>query len=153
MIASLIQNFYFMKKYALFICITVITVITILSCKKSNTDQGCGCSTDSVWHYATYDNFGGYNYNAWLLYVTQNNQNAWFISVEIPGINYGAICKICNPDLAQIKALTDTSSRMSGIPVQFAGKLKQLCPNENWGFVTIPETLLANITIDSLKKN
>jgi hypothetical protein len=55
--------------------------------------------------------------------------------------------------LPQIKALTDTSSRISGIPIQFAGKLKQLCPDENWGFVTLPETLVANITIDSLKKN
>jgi len=145
-----------MKKNAIFICVIIISTINILSCKKSksNTDKDCGCNQDSVWHYATYEHFGGFsNYNAWLLYVTKNNQNAWFISVEIPGTNYGAICKICNPDLPQIKALTDTSSRMSGIPIQFAGKLKQLCPDENWGFVTLPETLVANITIDSLKKN
>ena len=71
----------------------------------------------------TYDNFGGFSYNAWLLYVTLNDQNAWFMSVEIPNSNFGAICKICNPDLPAIKAFTDTSSRKEGIPVHFAGKL------------------------------
>ncbi|MEO6837638.1 MAG: hypothetical protein ABI185_04580 [Ginsengibacter sp.] len=131
----------------------VITFFLLNSCEKNkNIDTGCGCNTDSVWYYATYDNFGGYSYNAWLLYVTQNNQNAWFMSVEIPNGNFGAICKICNPDLPAIKAFTDTSSRKVGIPVHFAGKLKQLCANENWGFVTLPETILAHIAIDSLQK-
>lgn len=135
--------------------VAILTFFVFSSCKKNNNniDPGCGCGTDSVWHYATYDNFGGYNYNAWLLYVTQNNQNAWFMSVQIPSANYGAICKICNPDLPAIKAFTDTSSKKLGIPVHFAGKLKKLCANESWGFTTLPETLLADITIDSLKKN
>jgi len=144
-----------MKKYAFFIWIAVMFAITNLSCKKSisNANEDCGCNTDSVWHYTTYESFGGVTYTAWLLYVTQNNQNAWFISVQIPNANYGAICKICNPDLQAIKALTDTSSKRLGIPVHFAGKLKKLCSNESWGFTTLPETLLAYITIDSLKKD
>lgn len=115
-------------------------------------DKGCGCDTDSTTYYVNYDNFRGYQYNAWLLYVTKNNQNAWFMSVEIPNTNYGAICKICNPDLPVIRAFTDTSSRNTGIPIKFSGKIKKLCPDENWGFVTLPETLLTYITIDSLKK-
>lgn len=138
------------------LCICLITTfISNLSCHKQHAliYPGCGCNTDSVWHYATYQNFGGFTYKAWLLYVTQNHQNAWFMSVEIPNANYGAICKICNPNLAAIKAFTDTSSKKLGIPVVFAGKLKKLCPNESWGFTTLPETILAYITIDSLKKN
>lgn len=142
------------KKFVPSIIAIILIFFMLSSCKKNkNIDPGCGCNTDSVWHYATYDNFGGFSYNAWLLYVTLNNQNAWFMSVEIPNRNFGAICKICNPDLPAIKAFTDTSSRKIGIPVHFAGKLKQLCANESWGFTTLPETLLAYITIDSLEKN
>lgn len=143
------------KKMYLFWFAIAIFLLGSIGCHKSilKTDAGCGCNTDSVWHYATYDNFGGFSYNAWLLYVTQNDQNAWFMSVQIPNTNEGAICKICNPNLPAIKAYTDTSSKMISIPVHFAGKLKKLCINESWGFTTLPETLLAYIIIDSLKKN
>ena len=85
---------------------------------------------------------------------TTNNQNAWFIGVNIPSTNYGAICKICNPDLPAIKAYTDTNSLKNGIQIVFAGKLRKICSNENqtFGFTVFPETLCSYITIDSLHK-
>lgn len=145
-----------MKKIIrIFITSVFIVTISSSSCRKSNIDPGCDCSTDSVWHYATYNNFSGYDYQAWLNYVTDNNQNSWFIAVNLPTTNYSAILKICNPDLPTIRAFTDTSSRKYSIPIKFSGALKKICPNENqtFGFVILPETLCSYITIDSLKKN
>ena len=139
---------------SLILIVAICMIFIFLSCCKTNTTiaKNCGCDTDSDTYYVSYNNFRGYQYNAWLLYVTKHNQNAWFISVEIPNTSYGAICKICNPDLPIIRAFTDTSSRNIGIPIKFSGEVKKLCPGENWGFVTLPETLLTYITIDSLKK-
>jgi hypothetical protein len=149
-----------MKKIAYpFLIFVIVIIITSLSCHKSSIDPGCGCNTDSVWHYATYNNFGGFSsYNAMIGYSTANGNNGWFIGVIIPNTNWNAALKVCNPDLPAIKALTDTIPRNNGIPIRgvsivFAGKLKKTCPNESWAGVTLPETLIADITIDSLKKN
>jgi hypothetical protein len=141
-----------------------MSTINIVSCKKSksNTDKDCGCNTDSVWHYATYDNFGGFsNYSAKIGYDTVYGNNGWFIGVIVPNTNYNARLKVCNPNLPAIKDITDTIPRENGIPIRgvsiaFAGKLKKLCPNESPCFgcaAYLPETLFAYITIDSLKKN
>lgn len=134
---------------------TALLLCTILltGCKKSKTNLvGCGCLRGNIKGYVTYGNFGGQKYNAWLLYVRQNNQNAWFLSVEIPNSNFGAICKICNPNLRAIRSFTDTSSKDLGIPVKVAGTVRDLCDGEGFGFIVTPETLVAYITIDSLTK-
>lgn len=145
-----------MKTAILSLLISVVLVISLSACKKksSNIDRGCDCDTDSVYHYAYYDNFNGQPYDAWLNYVTQNGQNAWFVGVSIPNSNYSAILKVCNPDLPAIRVLTDTSKRVYGIHVKFAGRLKKICMSENqtFGFIILPETLCSYISIDSLKK-
>lgn len=150
----------------LLIFLIVIITMTSLSCRKpepniniASIDSGCGCNTDSIWRTSTYDNFGGFNnYNAMIGYSTANGSSGWFIVVSVPNTNYAAYIKVCNPDLLAIKAITDTIPRNNGIPIRgvsivFAGKLKKTCPHENWaGNVILPETLIADITIDSLQK-
>ncbi|MBC7653265.1 MAG: hypothetical protein H7098_02190 [Oligoflexus sp.] len=134
----------------------LLIILIVFSCKKTNKpNPSCGCSSDSSSHYATYNNFGGFEYQAWLNYNTDNGLNAWFIGVRVPNSSYGAILKVCNPNLKAIRLLTDTSSRKNPIPIKFAGSLKKLCPNEDqtFGYTLLPETLCAYITIDSLIKN
>lgn len=145
-----------MKKIILlFLSIFLICSCLIFSCHKAKSfvDKGCGCNTDSVWHYAYYDNFGGFNdYEAHLYY--NPDYNAWFIGVNIPNTDYGALLEICNQELPAIRSLTDTSSRRYPISIKFAGKLTQLCPDQpaDFGYMFVSETLCANVIIDSLKK-
>lgn len=116
-------------------------------------DSTCGCKTDSVWHYVTYDNFGGYAYKAGLFYDTFQKQNDWFVSVGIPGTSNGALLKVCNKDLPAVRTIIDTiSDKYRGVPILFSGKLKKLCPGESFG-IQLPETITAHLVIDSLKKN
>jgi len=69
-----------MKKIInLFITGAIMLLTVTVSCHKSDVKKnGCGCNSDSIWHYVAYDNLGGYKYNALLNYNTDNNQNAWF---------------------------------------------------------------------------
>lgn len=130
-----------------------LCILLMGACKKSKDNPvGCGCENGKLKGRVTYNNFGGHDYNAWLIYAKEYNQNAWFLSVEIPNSNFGAICKICNPNLPAIKNYTDTSSKERGIPVKVAGTVRDLCEGEGFGFTLLPETLVAYITIDSLTK-
>jgi hypothetical protein len=139
-----------------YLLIFVMALGVITSCSKSNTDPGCGCNTDSIAYYVTYNNFGGSAYKAGLFYDTFQNQHDWFVSVGIPNTNnYGALLKICNPDLPSIRAITDTmSNKYRGIAILFSGKLTNLCEGESFG-IQLPETLTLtdHVIIDSLKKN
>ena len=136
-----------MKKILTFAVLSVIILFAVfISCRKSSEDPGCGCNTDSVWHYAYYNNFGGYSsYNANLIF--DSIQKSWFITVSIPNTNFGASLKVCNTDLAAVKSIIDKG----GGSILFSGKLKRLCPNDNFG-MTLPEILNGYIVIDSLKK-
>lgn len=143
-----------MKKTILFFSFLTIGLLILGSrCHKQKMDPGCGCKTDSVWHYVTYNNFGGYAYRAGLFYDTFQKQNDWFVSVGIPGTNNGALLKICNKELPSVRAITDTiSNKYQGVPILFSGKLKKLCQGESFG-IQFPETITAYLIIDSLKKN
>ncbi|MBS1559956.1 MAG: hypothetical protein JST69_14655 [Bacteroidetes bacterium] len=138
----------------------MLLTVTV-SCHKSDVKKiGCGCNSDSIWHYVAYDNFGGYNnYNATMGYDTVFKRNAWFIGVTIPNTNYNASLKICNPEYVSVKAITDTIPKKNGIPVRgvsivFSGKIKRLCSNENQCFgcdAYLPEILFGYLIIDSIK--
>lgn len=134
------------------IFLSAFLISSISGCKKNVIDKGCGCNTDSVSAYVSYDNFLGYNYNGYLNYLSDGNQPGWYVGVNIPNSNYFGISKICNPGIPSIKAFTDTSSKKYLIPVYFAGELKKLCPGETFGLWTLPETVFFYITIDSLTK-
>lgn len=131
------------------------------SISSDSVITNCGCNSDSVWHYVTYNNFGGFSYTAMIGFDTVYKRNAWFIGVNIPNENYSALLKVCNPDCPSIKAITDAIPIENGIPVKgvsitFSGKMKRLCPNENQCFgcnLYFPETLFGYIIIDLIKPN
>ena len=126
----------------------------ITSCSKSNTsDLGCGCNTDSIAHRVTYNNFGGYAYVASIKYDTFQKLNDWFISVGIPNTNYGALLKVCNPNLPSIRAITDNMpNKYVPTSILFYGKLTWLCSGEGFGF-QFPETITEHVIVDSIKRN
>lgn len=127
----------------------VCLVISLGSCKKpeNSFDKGCGCVTDSIINSVTYTSFNSFNYNGVLFYDSAQGLNAWFIGITIPNSNKQALLKICNTNLPTVTALIN----QGGAAVKVAGKLKKLCPDENFGF-QLPETGSYYITIDSLKK-
>jgi hypothetical protein len=141
--------------------IIIFLICTISSCEYNDTDPKCGCNTNSKWGYATYDNFGGFSYNAMIGYDTVYKRNGWFIGVTIPNTNYRALLKVCNSGSPLIRSITDTIPRKNGIPIRgvpivFSGKLKKLCNGESPCFgcsAYLPEILFAYVTIDSIKSN
>ncbi len=132
-------------------CLLVAIALTFLiSCRKpsQSIDKGCGCNTDSVWHYATYNNFGGHAYEAGIGYSSY--LHGWVIGVIIPNTQYQltATLKVCNTDLPAVKAIMQTGGSAH---ISFAGKLRVPCPEDDFG-PRLPESLTGFITIDSLKK-
>ena len=132
--------------------ISFVALMIIFSCRKTTTDKSCGCSSDiTVIHIALNDSVP---YQAWLIYVTQKNLNAWFITVLYSNSNYSALCRICNPDLPEIRAFTDTSSKKYSIPIRVQGEVKAQCDNEvpQFGLTVLPETYCGHIVVDSIKR-
>ncbi len=125
----------------------LIFTACFINCHKSTSnktdDRGCGCITDSIKH--TYINADGL--------LTHNSLiDSWFIKTALGnGIYY--VCRICNPELKEIKSITDTISGNTFVPVIFTGKIKEACPEELDSIVFLPEIIPCDISIDSIKKN
>ena len=124
----------------------LITFIFLIGshCKKSNIDTGCGCNTDSI-------AYSFVNRQGVLHFYSQQNQNAWFITIEFPPYSQEFFCMICNPNQSSVKAITDTMPTNHILPIIFTGHLTNLCSNESFGFQ--PANISPfHITVDSLKK-
>jgi hypothetical protein len=157
-----------MKKIILLISIIFTIVLTITmhsSCHKNsgypykNSDSACGCG---VVRYITYNNYFGNSYDANISYDTLIHPNAWVIGVSVPNMNSIFAMKICNPDFSAIKQITDTISKLNGIPIRsvhvnVAGRMRDMCPDEDsrlgYQGVLLPETSFGYITVDAIEKN
>ena len=106
------------------ICLLLVFILittTNSSCKKhkDNIDKGCGCNTATIVQSVT-------DINAKLGYVSDQYVTGWVLSFPA-GNNFSNFCKICNPDLTKLKAITDTMNHASILNVKFSGKAKDLC--------------------------
>jgi len=114
------------------------------SCKKNQVINRCGCNTDSI--VANFQNKDGI-----LNFYSAQNQNDWFVTIEFPPYSQKYMCKICNPNLSSITAITDTMPKTNNLRVIFSGRITNLCPDESFGFQPANVSPF-HITIDSLKK-
>jgi hypothetical protein len=144
------------------ILLTLLFMIITMGCEQDAGKKDCGCNNSTVLSNVTYDNFSGRVYHAQLFFDTLQHNNAWFISVNFPdsflvgGVPQEALLKICNVDLRAISTITDTlTNKFRGASILFSGKLKALCPGEDFIGVQIPETYISQsyVIIESLKKN
>lgn len=125
--------------------ITMFCVLILIACHKSETTKeqddklNCGCDTDSIISISV-DSLG------WLGYDSVLQKYAIADSVEHNFIN---IFLICNPENKAVSSITDTLTSGKPVHVYYSGKVKRKCPDS---ILTIPEVLLLNITIDSLRK-
>ena len=140
--------------------LTLLLIIVTMGCEDNTGKKDCGCNNGMVLSNVTYDSFGGRVYHAQLFFDTLQHNNAWFISVSLTpspdGSPNGALLKICNVDLPAISIITDTlTNKYKGASILFSGKLKALCPGEDFVGVQIPESHISQnyVIIDSLKKN
>ena len=157
-----------MKKNILLLNLLVCLLFVAISCSKSDAvhnnplpqniiDSGCGCNTDSVKGYATYSKFYGNNYKGYLSYISYANVPGWYLNINItdsPWSWWGGVGKVCNPNLASIKAITDTSSRLYSIPIKVAGTTKKLSSSEapSFGLSDFQQTFYFDIVVDSMQK-
>lgn len=121
-------------------CVCLTALIGILwsglgSCSKNEKrTTNCGCNNDSVYKMTYTSKFLGYeNYTAKLVYTTSEEfepSGWWAISVSLyEQCQFcGVVLKPCNADLAALRKITDTASKLYSIPVIFSGKVKPLCP-------------------------
>lgn len=127
------------------LAIGIITGFITSSCKKSKSQNisgdSCGCSSAVVAYTIT-----GVQGN--VSYFTNNNK--WIISYD-PSPGFTLIFIPCNTAQDSLRAITDTASHNSRIQVRFSGKIKPICPNENFGIVG--NATFNYLVIDSLKRN
>jgi len=142
------------------VLLTLLLMMITMGCEQDAGKKDCGCNNSTVLSNVTYDNFNGRVYRAQLFFDTLRHNNAWFISVSLTpnpdGSSNGSLLKICNVDLPAISTITDTlTNKYRGASILFSGKLKALCPGEDFIGVQIPETYISQsyVIIDSLKKN
>ncbi len=142
--------------------LTLLLIIVTMGCEDNTGKKDCGCNNGVVLSNVTYDSFGGRAYHAQLFFDTLRHNNAWFVLINFPdsllvgGVPQEALLKICNIDLPAISIITDTlTNKYKGASILFSGKLKALCPGEDFVGVQIPESHISQnyVIIDSLKKN
>jgi hypothetical protein len=74
------------------------------------------------------------------------------LSVEIPNLGFGTICKVCNLNLRAIINFTDTSAKEVGFAVKVARTVWNLRDGERFGFAVTPGIFVVYNIIDFLTK-
>lgn len=128
--------------YSILFFIFLLTTFNYSCCKKNELDTTCGCNAIDT-KYSLQDITGRLRFHQY---------NMKWVLTYSPA--QGAISNFfpCNTNQDSLQAILQGANQNQVFQVKFSGKVKTICPGEDFG-TTIGLVTFDYIIIDSLKRN